>query len=93
MTTFNVPNSAADLWYVFDFDISSGFTAVNNMGSDSSFTADAFAPTISEVTAVTTPTNDNASKLHLQFKRRQEPSPMEEAAVVPPLQPGLITIQ
>ena len=61
VTTFNVPNSAADLWYVFDFDISSGFTAVNNMGSDSSFTADAFAPTISEVTAVSTPTNDNAT--------------------------------
>ena len=34
VTTFNVPNSAADLWYVFDFDNSSGFTAVNNMGSD-----------------------------------------------------------
>jgi len=61
VTTFNVPNSAGDLWYVFDFDISSGFTAVNNMGSDSSFEADIFAPTISEVTAVTTPTNDNAT--------------------------------
>jgi len=61
VTTFNVPNSAADLWYVFDFDISSGFTAVNNMGSDGSFEDDIFAPTISEVTAVTTPTNDNTS--------------------------------
>ena len=61
VTTFNVPNSAADLWYVFDFDNSSGFTAVNNMGSDDEFTADVFAPTISEVTAVYTPTNDHAS--------------------------------
>ena len=61
MTTFNVPNSAGDLWYVFGFDNSSGFTADNNLGSDSSFTADAFAPTISEVTAVSTPTNDNTS--------------------------------
>ena len=69
MTTFNVPNSAADLWYVFDFDISSGFTAVNNMGSDSSFTVDVFAPTISEVTAVSTPTNDNTSSYTFQFKR------------------------
>ncbi len=58
VTTFNVPYGAADLWYVFDFDNSSGFTAVNTMGSDSSFTADVFAPTLTEVTAVTTPTND-----------------------------------
>ncbi|MDC0230135.1 carboxypeptidase-like regulatory domain-containing protein, partial [Deltaproteobacteria bacterium] len=58
VTTFNVPNSAADLWYVFDFDNSSGFTAINTMGSDSSFTADIFAPKLSEVTAVTTPDND-----------------------------------
>ena len=34
MTTFNVPNSAGDLWTGFDFDTSSGFTAVNNMGSE-----------------------------------------------------------
>jgi len=61
VTTFNVPNIAADLWYVFEFDNSSGLTAVNNMGSDSLFTKDVFAPTISEVTAVTTPTNDNTS--------------------------------
>ena len=61
VTTFNVPNSAGDLWYVFGFDNSSGFTADNNMGTDGSFTADAFAPTISEVTAVSTPTNDNAT--------------------------------
>ena len=58
VTTFNVPYSAADLWYVFDYDNSTGFTAVNTMGSDSSFTADVFAPTLTEVTAVTTPTND-----------------------------------
>ena len=61
VTTYNVPNIAADLWYVFEFDNSSGFTAVNNMGSDSKFTTDVFAPTISEVTAVSTPTNDNTS--------------------------------
>ena len=34
VTTFNVPNSAGDLWTVFDFDTSSGLTAVNNMGSE-----------------------------------------------------------
>jgi len=61
VTTFNVPNSAGDLWYVFGFDNSSGFTADNNMGSDGTFTADVFAPKISEVTAVSTPTNDNTS--------------------------------
>ena len=38
VTTYNVPNSAADLWYVFEFDNSSGLTAVNNMGSDGEFT-------------------------------------------------------
>ena len=58
VTTFNVPNSAADLWYVFDFDNSTGFTTINTMGSDTSFTADIFAPKLSEVTAVTTRTND-----------------------------------
>ena len=58
VTTFNVPNSAADLWHVFDFDNSSGFTVINTMGSDTSFTADIFAPKLSEVTAVTTPDND-----------------------------------
>ena len=57
VTTYNVPNSAADLWHVFDFDNSSGFTAINTMGSDSSFKADIFAPTLSEVTPVTTRTN------------------------------------
>ncbi len=61
VTTFNVPNSAGDIWTVFGFDNSSGFTAVNNMGSDSLCTADVFAPTIIEVTAVTTPTSDNTS--------------------------------
>jgi uncharacterized protein YfaP (DUF2135 family) len=34
VTTFNVPNSAGDLWTVFDFDTNSGLTAVNNMGSE-----------------------------------------------------------
>jgi hypothetical protein len=34
VTTFNVPNSAGDLWTVFDFDTISGLTAVNNMGSE-----------------------------------------------------------
>jgi hypothetical protein len=34
VTTYNVPNSAGDLWTVFDFDTSSGSTAVNNMGSE-----------------------------------------------------------
>jgi len=58
VTTFNVPNSAADLWYVFDFDNSSGFTAVNNMGSDDKLNPDIFAPTLAEVTPVTTRTND-----------------------------------
>ena len=58
VTTFNVPNSSADLWHVFDFDNITGFTAINNMGSDSSFSGDVFAPTLTEVTAVTTRTND-----------------------------------
>jgi hypothetical protein len=61
VTTFNVPNSAGDVWTVFGFDNSSGFTLINEMGSDSSFTADVFAPKLSEVTAVSTPTNDNTS--------------------------------
>ena len=61
VTNFNVPNSSGDLWYVFGFDNSSGFTADNNMGSDGTFTADVFAPKISEVTAVSTPTSDNSS--------------------------------
>ena len=34
-TTFYVPNSAGDLWTVFDFDNSSGFTPLNTMGSES----------------------------------------------------------
>ena len=34
VTTYNVPNSAGDLWTVFDFDTSSGLTAVNDMGSE-----------------------------------------------------------
>jgi len=61
VTTYNVPNSAGDLWTVFGFDNSSGFTLINDMGSDSSFTKDVFAPKLSEVTAVSTPTNDNTS--------------------------------
>ena len=92
VTTYNVPNSAADLWTVFGFDNSSGLTAVNNMGSDGSFEDDVFAPTISEVTAVSTPANDNTSSTP-SVQTKQEPSPMEEAAAVPPLQPRLITIQ
>ena len=58
VTTYNVPNSAGDLWTVFSFDISSGFTFINEMGTDGTFTGDIFAPKISEVTAVTTPTGD-----------------------------------
>ncbi len=34
VTTYNVPNIKGDLWTVFDFDTSSGLTAVNNMGSE-----------------------------------------------------------
>ena len=31
---FDVPNSAGDLWTVFDFNISSGFNALDNMSSE-----------------------------------------------------------
>ena len=48
VTTFNVPYSSADLWHVFDFDNITGFTAINNMGSDSSFSGDVFAPTLTD---------------------------------------------
>ena len=33
-TTFNVRNTAGDLWTVFDFDNSSGITAIDTMGSE-----------------------------------------------------------
>jgi hypothetical protein len=33
-TNFDVPNTAGDLWTVFDFNISSGFSALNTMGSE-----------------------------------------------------------
>ena len=58
VTTYNVPNSAGDLWTVFSFDNSSGFTFINEMGTDGTFTGDIFAPKIAEVTPVTTPTGD-----------------------------------
>jgi len=34
-TTFNVPNSAGNLWTVFDFDNSSGFNALNTIADES----------------------------------------------------------
>ena len=34
-TTFYVPNSAGNLWTVFDFDNSSGFNALNTMDDES----------------------------------------------------------
>ncbi len=60
VTTYNVPNSPGDIWTVFGHDNSSGFTFINEMGSDGTFTADIFAPKIAEVTAVTTPTGDTS---------------------------------
>jgi hypothetical protein len=33
-TNFDVPNTAGDLWTVFDFNISSGFSTLNTMGSE-----------------------------------------------------------
>jgi len=33
-TNFDVPNSAGDLWTVFDFNISSGFNTLNTMSSE-----------------------------------------------------------
>jgi hypothetical protein len=33
-TNFDVPNTAGDLWTVFDFNISSGFNTLNTMGSE-----------------------------------------------------------
>jgi len=35
-TNFDVPNTAGDLWTVFDFNISSGFNTLNTMGSEAS---------------------------------------------------------
>ena len=34
-TIFYVPNSAGNLWTVFDFDNSSGFNALNTMDDES----------------------------------------------------------
>ena len=58
VTTYNVPNSAGDLWTVFGFN-KCNLNFLNDMGSDGSFTVDVFAPKIAEVTSVTTPTADN----------------------------------
>ena len=33
-TTFTVPGTSGDLWTVFDFNTSSGLTAVGTMGSE-----------------------------------------------------------
>ena len=57
VTTYNVPNTAGDLWTVYGFN-KCGLTLLNEMGSDGSFTVDVFAPKIAEVTPVTTPTGD-----------------------------------